>query len=586
MPPPDISFLGLCKSYIRKYPKNSLILAILSLAYPIDSVVTAILFGKFAKAAGEGDKRKMLIYISLIAGLNALVLVMYNIDLYSSQVFSVGMMTHIQEELMLYIFDTRSTGVDSVPTTELIVHMRMYTGFMSKRINIMRNDIIPNILALSFQAIYMLKIDKMLFGMISFIVIVIGIAIWNSLSKNVKESADSTKADANIFEYIGDILDNFVSVIDNDGVQREMDVLKELGAESRNARALAVKKSLRVSTFVNGVAIVVAVAFFVRLYKKFVSNRTPESIKANLDKIVTSITILFEALNSVRALIYIIYEITYGSSGIKEVRKVFEQFESAARDFKLENEGYDDDLTVLPSLSLSAMAGEEATTINAITLQNVSFSYGDGKQCINDLSLSFPIGSKTSIVGENGSGKTTLLRIIMKHVTPQAGTILFFGRDYSIIKPSALRSRIAYAGQHGKLFNRSIYDNIVYSRPTSTLSDVQNHIKGLGLEDFFLQFPNGLNTVVGIGGKNLSGGQRQIVQLTRILFQDADVILLDEITASVDSKHKALIVDIINRMFSEKTIVFISHDPDLHQLSTRTITAVDGKFLKEKLESM
>jgi ABC-type bacteriocin/lantibiotic exporter with double-glycine peptidase domain len=200
---------------------------------------------------------------------------------------------------------------------------------------------------------------------------------------------------------------------------------------------------------------------------------------------------------------------------------------------------------------------------NVIDLSNINFSYPNKDQNILDnFSIKFPKGLKTALVGPNGSGKSTLLKLIMRYINHKSGSYYLNNKSTNIITDKDLRKTIGYVQQQPILFNRTIQENILYSNPSLTVNDLHNKIKMLGLEEFFTKFPKGLDTSVGKQGLSISGGQRQVIQIIRVLIQDPDIILFDEPTAAIDSKHEELIDDLISNLHG-KTIIISTHNENI-----------------------
>jgi ABC-type multidrug transport system fused ATPase/permease subunit len=188
---------------------------------------------------------------------------------------------------------------------------------------------------------------------------------------------------------------------------------------------------------------------------------------------------------------------------------------------------------------------------------------------------------RVAITGSIGSGKTTLLRMLMRFRAPTSGTIFLDGTDIGSVPLVALRRRVGYANQHPILFDRSIIDNLTYGciRTTNLEGYARQLLQEVGLATAFGGDGSDLTMLVGKNGGRLSGGQRQIVQLVRTLLWDPEVLVLDEVTTSLDPVTKVSIMRLLRRMAQGRTVILVTHDPDLVQaLAQRVVRLHRGKI--------
>jgi ABC-type multidrug transport system fused ATPase/permease subunit len=202
-----------------------------------------------------------------------------------------------------------------------------------------------------------------------------------------------------------------------------------------------------------------------------------------------------------------------------------------------------------------------------IHFNNVSFSYNkDSPYIFEKMDIMVPPRSRVVLIGDSGSGKTTFLRLILGFYVIEKGGVFIDGVDISKSKRGYLRNRIAYINQNTKLFDRSILENILYGSHNYTRNDVEKFLQENHLTEMFNKTPEGLETKAGKGGEKLSGGMRQIILLMRCVFKDCPIVILDECTSSIDSKHRRHAMIIIQRLFRTKTVICVSHDSDIINL--------------------
>ena len=193
-----------------------------------------------------------------------------------------------------------------------------------------------------------------------------------------------------------------------------------------------------------------------------------------------------------------------------------------------------------------------------IELKHVSFSY-DKRKIIDDVSLSIPQKTTTAIVGPSGGGKSTLCNLIARFWDVDSGEITLGGvnvKDYSM---DSLMENFAFVFQSVYLFADTIENNIKFGRQDASHEEVVEAAKKACCHDFITKLPDGYNTVIGEGGASLSGGEKQRISIARAIMKDAPIIILDEATANVDPENEKELVDAVEALTKEKTIIMIAH---------------------------
>ena len=193
-----------------------------------------------------------------------------------------------------------------------------------------------------------------------------------------------------------------------------------------------------------------------------------------------------------------------------------------------------------------------------IELDHISFSY-DRRKIIDDVSLSIPEKTTTAIVGPSGGGKSTLCNLIARFWDVDEGKVTLGGvnvKDYSM---NSLMNNFSFVFQTVYLFADTIENNIKFGRQDATHEEVVAAAKKACCHEFISQLPNGYDTVIGEGGSSLSGGQKQRISIARAIMKDAPVVILDEATANVDPENEKDLMDAIEALTKEKTIIMIAH---------------------------
>ena len=193
-----------------------------------------------------------------------------------------------------------------------------------------------------------------------------------------------------------------------------------------------------------------------------------------------------------------------------------------------------------------------------IELRDVSFSYGN-KKIIDQVSLTIPEKTTTALVGPSGSGKTTLCNLIARFWDVDQGSISLDGHDVRDYSYDSLIRNFSFVFQSVYLFEDTIANNIRFGNPEASLEEVIEAAKKAACHDFILSLPDGYDTKIGEGGASLSGGERQRISIARAIIKDAPIIILDEATANVDPENEEALMQAIQALTRDKTIIMIAH---------------------------
>ena len=194
-----------------------------------------------------------------------------------------------------------------------------------------------------------------------------------------------------------------------------------------------------------------------------------------------------------------------------------------------------------------------------VEFTNVQFAYRAGENVIRNLSFVAEPGRVTALVGPSGGGKSTILNLILRFYEIDAGVIAIDGQNIAAVSRHSLRSQVAYVGQDVFLFRGSVRENISLGRPGATEVEIVAAAKAAYAHDFIMAFPRGYDTPVGEHGMRVAGGERQRISVARALLKDAQVILLDEATASLDSESERQVQRAIERLCRGRTTIVIAH---------------------------
>jgi subfamily B ATP-binding cassette protein MsbA len=218
-----------------------------------------------------------------------------------------------------------------------------------------------------------------------------------------------------------------------------------------------------------------------------------------------------------------------------------------------------------------------------IEFKNVSFQYDSSHQpVLDDVSLRFPAGSVTAVVGQSGSGKTTLAGLLPRFYNYSEGHILLDGCELADYQLDNLRRQIALVSQDVVLFNDTIAGNIAYGALEGIDRDaITRAATAAYAMEFIERLPEGLDTVLGETGTLLSGGQRQRLAIARALLKDAPILILDEATSALDSESERAIQDALKEVMKGRTTLVIAHRLSTIENADQVIVLGAGKVIEQ-----
>lgn len=235
-----------------------------------------------------------------------------------------------------------------------------------------------------------------------------------------------------------------------------------------------------------------------------------------------------------------------------------------------------DDEALNSGLKLKELSGN-------VEFKNVSYSYNNEKNIINNLSFKINKNSSVALVGESGSGKSTIIKLIMGLIKYDKGNILIDDKELSKLNLNSFYDNVTYVSQEAPIFDGTLRENLIFDKkiPDEEIIKVLNLVC---LDKFYEKLENGLDTELGEKGVRMSGGERQRVALARLFFDDSKIIILDEATSAMDNITEKLVMENVVKQLDNKTLVVIAHrletikDVDKIYVLSNGIIQEEGKY--------
>lgn len=215
-----------------------------------------------------------------------------------------------------------------------------------------------------------------------------------------------------------------------------------------------------------------------------------------------------------------------------------------------------------------------------ISAENIGFSY-DQRKIIDGVTLKIPEHTTTAIVGPSGGGKTTLTSLLSRFWDVDEGRVMLDGKDVREYSMDALMKNYSFVFQRVYLFADTIANNIRFGQPDAPMEKEIDAAKKACCHDFIMELPEGYETVIGEGGASLSGGEKQRISIARAIMKDSPVIVLDEATANVDPENEADLIEAIDALTKEKTIIMIVHRLKTVRNADQIVVIENGRIAQQ-----
>jgi len=557
-------------NYILEFLKNNKIWVFITIittliCNPIELIVLSDLFSKFTYSVDKLEYNNSMSIIWKIAALSIFVELVYMLSNYYDKIYYPLMEKFIRFKLIDVIFKNIEVKYEREDISNHIVNTlkipNTVTSFTGRFIYWVVTFVLTTIVILGYVFYLNPFIGLMTLG----VFIVFFILYYYVLMDTKNTSEQRENEEIRMMSNIDDILSNSISIICNKKVNDEREYL----VQKHNLYDRAHESQLWSSSkggFVLSLLIIGILVAYVYVILRMYKNKTIDSV-LTIKVIIIMLFFTRYIKTSSQGSIRVIAE--YGKLAENEtnIRKLLVDKDDAT--------GHKIDVPITGN----------------IEFKNVSFEYGaadagatgatqERKKTLDNVSFKIKSLDRVAIIGTNGSGKSTIIKLLSGFFKPTEGEILFDGVNLRNINREYLRSKLSIVSQKVVLFNRTVLENICYATntPKEEVIEILNRLK---IMNVFKKLPQGLDTMAGSRGENLSGGQRQIIYLLRSYLSNKPITIMDEPTAAVDSFHKKYVVHMINEMSKKTTMIVVTHDSEFAATFPVKIYIESGKIVKQ-----
>lgn len=529
------------------------------LIVPLRDIVLPLLYSSVINAITNGtDLLLPLVVVTVL--LIIIQLLEFFIDLHDSKLLS-RLQTFIRKKMVLNILDQYEDSIKELELGEINAKLLKFPGVITSLFERLKNHMIPHLLLHLGVVILFFWVDRYLGISLLVTVVLIYIIMLRGPSKCNDVTKKRDVAYNKLYEEIDDNLRNLYSIYGANQKKSEIDRIDKYNSWYNKLYYQTTLCSFNVRSLISPIVIVFILIIMFRIKHLVTSNKVQLSM---------FIPIFFISM----------YIINSFMSTDEQVKNIIFEWGMMKGCVDILTSGKKRKPTKKTRKNTPPSQHDEES---GLRLVNVSFKFPNQDHMILDkLNLQINSGESVAILGDIGSGKSTVLKLLLGYYRPVKGSIYFNNVNYKELPVKTIRQKIGYVPQVPVLFNRSIIDNILYGNKDTPRQEVEEVLGELGLLSEFKKHKNGLDTKVGKNGSNVSGGQRQLIWCLRVLFKNPEVLILDEPTSSIDEKSKLMLKQLLERYMKGKTIIMVTHDPQILSFAKKFVIIKNGKVDKVK----
>jgi ABC-type multidrug transport system fused ATPase/permease subunit len=554
------------KEFVDTHPWLLVFWIITLLMVPLNDILVPHFTGKLVDAISKGGN----IWKAFAIVMGLLIVVQIGVgmhELHEMKIFPI-MQHFIREKMITHILEKNSIQYDEQETGKIIAKLLKAPAAIYNFLDMYKMTIIPHFITSLCAICYFVYHDWRLGVAFAVMIAIVYYIVFTAPQRCHDVSMQRDQVFNQIHEDIEDVLRNIVPIFNLNQLEGEKQRLRDMQAKYTNLNRDTIKCALSNKTVIMPVQLVFVLFFMYTCYSNVKSKRMKTGTFVSL------FIIAMYMFNNSMSIGAQLRDVVTRYSVLEDFLANFNPAEIAALKQRMQ--------------SNDATHPEKTMRVDPntfIQFKDVTFTYPKGSEPIlRNFNMSIAFAERVLIVGRIGSGKTSILRLLMRYQYPTHGHIYLAGLPYSRIDTADIRGIIGYVPQYPILFNRTIYENITYGNPHVTKADVMSLLQRLNLTHLFDNKEMGLDQKAGKSGSALSGGQRQIIWILRVMLQNPDVLLLDEPTASVDDATKEIIYTLVDVMIKERprTVIIVSHDYHIQSIANRIVEMRDGQIISDK----
>jgi ABC-type multidrug transport system fused ATPase/permease subunit len=523
------------------------------ISYPLQNIYIPDYYGKVISSFKDGSNLiymiKMLLFLYIIGR------VFDELVLFCQYLILPSFSEYITGNVFALVINNFNYDFENIKIGEIISKMTKIPDILFEYSNLFRLDFLKQLFIFVAAFIHYSTISNTIVSAFAFFIIIHYIYFFVMLKQFYSYNKKVNQLQDIVYENLNDTMQNISSVYSLNQQEYEKKRFYEFSfADYKEVFG----ESYLLYLYSFGFWAIINVSMFGVLNYILYTSYKKKIISSN--QLVSSFVITWSILSTYQRAIDSAWNLSEVYGLIYNVEDYFNEIAENNKVMKNENENENENEK---NQSQSQQNQNEKFVQGDIIVSGVYHKYGDNF-VLENISMKIKKGEKVAFVGKIGSGKSTLVKLIMGYQPLVMGNITIGGVSINDMNDNEIRKNIFYIPQKPKLFNRTLYENIIYGIKKAPSKEQILDIMKL----YNISFNKNLDEKVGVEGNRLSGGQRQMVWLLRTVLNPASILIMDEPTSALDPTNKKLIISIIKQISVEKTVIIVSHD------------SIDGDFRK------
>ena len=501
--------------------------------YPLHHILIPDYYGKVINSFKDKHQALFISYIKMLCGLYVVSWVVDAIILWIQYKIVPQFSEFATGNIFEFIIDNYELDFENIHVGEILSKIIKLPHILFEYLDVFRVEFLKEFFVLLTAFYHYSTVSSLAVASYSFFVVINYVFVYIMFKIFFHYDIQTNKLHDVMYEYLVDCFNNMISVYTFNQQEEERKRFYEYSFKNYKE-----KLCNSMIVFIRGDSVWATVTVALFIVMNYVIYQAYLQKKINAEKLISSFIITFSIMR--------LYENAERSS--KRLAGVYSQIKDSELFF---NE--------ISEFNKSIKTNSRVFQNGDIEFISVYHKYGD-KFVLENVSLKIKKGEKVAFVGQIGSGKSTLVKLIMGFQPLTLGTITINNINLNDIPNEDIRKKIFYIPQKPKLFNRTLYENIVYGlEPPPSKKEVIQLMDDLNIDikDVFIEK---MDESVGVEGNSLSGGQRQIVWLLRSIYRPSAILVLDEPTSALDPENKINMISTIKKLSVGKTVIIVSHD--------------------------
>jgi ABC-type bacteriocin/lantibiotic exporter with double-glycine peptidase domain len=548
----EINTKIIAKEIFKAYPIKVILLFIFTIILSFRDIVTAkVMENIIGQINDDPDNIQNGLYIIGFIWLSIGVIMYIYDNILVDLIPKIEKMTRFQ--MINQVMHHLQTSYKDFSHAEMLSHINKYPEHISEWYNLIFTYWFPDIIYAIVICIALFKYHTLL-GSINMASLGILYGIFYYYQNIIQDKSDvkETKKKA-VHEYAFELFSNSLNILTFGTANKELNNINQLEEDHQKIYQETYSNSINLKGIM--VILIYLFALMVIFTSLYLINKGEMKI-TELIGIILILSVWIARMENFTEHVPGYYHLS-GIINSVEKNELFQKSDEENKHYTKEN------MTVIHKFT-------ENMAVLPITFENVYFSYDGKKNILNNYNLQIPENEISLIYGPIGRGKTTILNIIMGFCKIQSGNVYMGNINQKDVPLEEWRRNIIYLPQHPILFNKTLLENLTYGS-NKTEKDLKPIIDLVGYNNWIKQFPHGLQSIAGFGGKQFSGGQKQIIGLCRCLLNPRPIILLDEPTSSLDKVGREVVYKLLGKLKETSTVIVVSHDEKMRMYADNLI---------------